>query len=83
VVRGVLGAYPNALFRVKAEELGTMASLLTQLKSEADYDAFRDRFGVRRTDPHFWEFSDLVHSEHQALGGLRAGRLDYSRLENR
>ncbi len=82
VVQGLIGAYPNALFRVKREELDGFVGQLSQLDSEGGYDALRDDFGVRRSDPDFWSFSDLIHRELRDQGHL-VGWLDYNRLDNR
>ena len=83
VVPGVLGSYPNALFRVQASALPAFTEALGRLASPADYDALAARFAVRRTDPAFWAFSDALHSAYANEQPLSAGILDYARLENR
>jgi len=83
VVPGVLGAYPNAFYRVQAGELPAFTEALGRLASEADYAAFSERFAVRRTDPGFWAFSDALSAAYLREQPLDAGILDYNRLENR
>lgn len=83
VVPGVIGAYPNAFYRVKASELPAMTAAVGQLRSEADYAAFARRWAVRRTNPDFWAFSDAVIDRYQKDQSLEAGILDYNRFENR
>lgn len=83
VVPGVLGSYPNAFYRVQARELPAFTEALARLASEADYAAFSERFAVRRTDPGFWAFSDVLHTAYAREQPLAAGILDYNRLENR
>jgi len=60
VVPGLIGAYPNAFFRLEQSELPEFVQAVSSLKSEVDYGYLSDRFAVRRTDPKFWEFSDLL-----------------------
>jgi hypothetical protein len=50
---------------------------------EGSYDQLRDRYGVRRSDPGFWAFSDELHADLKKIRGLEAGLVDYNRLENR
>jgi hypothetical protein len=83
VAYGFLGAYPNAFWDVKSDELPALTQAIAGLKQEADYTRLMDRFGVRRTQPSFWAFSDEALREMQRQQGLEYGLLDYNRLENR
>ena len=83
VVRGFLGAYPNAFYHVAKAELPDFVSALEGLSSEEDYQALLSRFGVRRNDPDFWKHSDAIHTAYYNASPIEAGRLDYNRLENR
>lgn len=83
VVPGFLGAYPNALFKLKQQDLPAFSDAVAHLSSETDYAALMSRWGVRRTDPAFWTHSDLIYSQVEALGYADTGVLDYSRIENR
>jgi hypothetical protein len=83
VVSGLLGSYPNALWRVEASELPQFADSLASIETEADYERFVDEYGVRRTDPNFWQHSDAMHAAWQREDPVEYGILDFSRLENR
>ncbi len=83
VVPGILGAYPNSFLRVDASALGDFASQLSSLNSEKSYAALLDRYGVRRTSPEFWTFSDELQKAYLESEPLRSGILDYNRFENR
>jgi hypothetical protein len=83
VVPGVLGAYPNAIYRVREGDLPALESGIRGLAAEADYRALADRFAIRRTSPDFWLASDALHEAYRAGAPLEAGLLDYNRLENR
>jgi hypothetical protein len=83
VAVGFVGAYPNAFYRVDREQLPNLVTAISTLESETDYAAFLDRFGVRRSDPTFWEHSDDLFAAFQSMSPLEAGRFDYNRLENR
>ncbi|MEH6454332.1 MAG: fatty acid cis/trans isomerase [Psychromonas sp.] len=40
-------------------------------------------FAVRRTNPDFWQVSDLLHETQQQQQPINYGLLDYNRLDNR
>jgi hypothetical protein len=83
VVRGFIGAYPNALYRVERASLPQFISAIASLASEEDYRTFVERFAVRRTDPDFWPHSDRLHEAYRKTTPLDSGLFDYNRLENR
>lgn len=83
VARGIIGAYPNAFYRVQKSELPAFIAAVAGLGGEADYRQFASRFAVRRTSPHFWPHSDAVQNAYQKLDPIGGGLLDYNRLENR
>ncbi len=83
VVPGFIGAYPNAIYSLKPDELPAFTQALARLASESDYRAFADRFAVRRTAGDFWAASDKLHDAYQAWAPLEAGLFDYGRFENR
>ena len=81
VVRGFLGAYPNALFAVPAGQLDAFVDAVTKLDREADYQALRARFGVLRTSPAFWTYSDRISEAYARQAPIEGGLFDYNRLE--
>ena len=83
LVPGVIGAYPNAFYRINPDQLPAMADAIRKLKSEADYAAFSERFAVRRTDPGFWAVSDALVERYRRDQPIQAGILDLNRFENR
>lgn len=83
IAKGIIGAYPNAFMQVKEADLPDFAERIKSLQSEADYKALRDLYGVRRTNPDFWKFSDKLLNEYRNSETAEAGLLDYNRLENR
>ncbi|MDH5576258.1 MAG: fatty acid cis/trans isomerase, partial [Nitrospirota bacterium] len=83
VVRGFLGAYPNAFYHVAEAELEDFVSTVEGLSREEDYQALISRFGIRRSDPDFWKHSDAIQAAYQNASPIEAGLFDYNRLENR
>lgn len=80
---GLVGAYPNQLLAVRRDQVETLVDTIGQLRSEQDYRALLDRFGVRRSDPAFWAYSDALHARYAEQAPIEAGVLDYNRLDNR
>ncbi len=83
VVSGFIGAYPNAIYRVRRADLPALAAAIRGLASEDDYRKLADRFALRRTDPGFWAASDAMVDAYTRSAPLEAGLFDYNRLENR
>ena len=83
VVNGFVGAYPNAFFVVKAEDLAVFVDAVRRLASEADVQALLARFGIRRTDERFWTHSDALTDAYRRWAPREAAVFDYNRFENR
>lgn len=80
---GVVGDYPNAFWQLEVSELATAISQIAALTDESSYQALLGRYGVRRTDPRFWGWSDALAAWSLNQTPLTAGILDYNRFENR
>jgi len=83
VVRGILGAYPSAFWHLHEQSLPNLANAVSLLSSESDYQSLMNNFGIRRTNPLFWSFSDRLHDFYQQTQPVDFGLLDFNRLENR
>lgn len=83
LVAGFLGSYPSVFWRVQEKDLPTLVGQIRGLYDEAGYRKLLDRYGVRRTAPDFWAFSDKIMAAHQQADPIENGLLDYNRLENR
>jgi hypothetical protein len=82
VIRGHFGSYPNFFFEVGLEEVEAFAEALRGLASEADRDGFVARYGVRRTDPRFWEMADWLREDLRKRSPVEAGVYDLGRYGN-
>ncbi|AJR06021.1 9-hexadecenoic acid cis-trans isomerase [Photobacterium gaetbulicola] len=83
LVRGLLGSYPRAFWYLQEADLKDAANQINTIQSEEDYRQFLDRYGLRRTSPDFWSFSDKLNELNQRMFPIEAGLLDYNRIENR
>lgn len=83
IMPGIVGAYPDALWRVESKQLASFVKAVSGLKSTADYSRLMQRFGIRRTHADFWQHSDALHAFYKKAEPLEYGILDYNRLENR
>ena len=81
IVRGFLGAYPNALFDVQRKDFEAFVESVAQLDGAAAYRVLRTRFGVLRASDGFWKYSDRIHAEHRKEAAIQPGLFDYNRLE--
>ena len=82
-VPGFIGAYPNAFYVVEESGIANFVNIVSSLQSEEDYAALLDVYGIRRTNPDFWRYSDAFQLAYWKKSPLESGLLDYNRLENR
>ncbi|WP_105189497.1 fatty acid cis/trans isomerase [Pseudoalteromonas sp. T1lg48] len=83
VVPGFIGDYPEALWVLSEAQLPAFVQGLELVRTEQQYRALKSRFAVRRSDPDFWRYSDLLHRVAKRYRGIEYGLFDYNRLENR
>lgn len=83
VLRGVVGDYPSAFWHVDEAELDRFVSDASAIDSSANYTAFMEKHGVRRSHKEFWAHADQVHDRFAEVEPIDAGLLDFNRLENR
>ena len=83
IARGIIGAYPNSFMHVEQQQMADFIERVQKLDSEDDYRVLRDIYGVRRSNPDFWAFSDKVLQLYRTSEPDEAALLDYNRLENR
>lgn len=78
-----VGVYFNTLLKLQANQAEEFVTQISTLANEEDYERFAEKFAIRRTNPDFWQHSDLIHQAAMSADKLRAGIFDYNRLENR
>ncbi|MET0282251.1 MAG: fatty acid cis/trans isomerase [Steroidobacteraceae bacterium] len=83
IANGVIGAYPNVFLKLRQADLRDFVTAVASLREEKDYAALLDRYGVRRTDPRFWQVSDALLERYRRAEPLASGVLDYGRYDNR
>lgn len=83
VVPWLEGSYPEFFFVVDLADIERFASDYDAIETRADYERFIERFGIRRTNPGFWEASDWFNAQARRERPERAGLLDLNRYQNR
>lgn len=83
VVRKILGSYPQFFYDISLQDVETFVDRYTQLHSREDYEKFVLRYGLRRTNPRFWEVSDWFNDHYLRTEPLEAGILDLNRYQDR
>ncbi|MBH0028330.1 fatty acid cis/trans isomerase [Pseudoalteromonas sp. SWN29] len=84
IVPGFIGDYPAAIWYLSNEQqVNAFAEQLPMMQIEADYRALKSKYGIRRTHPQFWQYSDILHETAKKYRGIEYGMFDYNRLENR
>lgn len=83
VAHGFIGTYPNMFFQITEREIAAFAAAIGAMKSDDDYTALVERFGVRRNAPWFWKLSDTFTAQYRAQHPAEAGLFDLNRYQNR
>jgi len=83
VVKWLEGSYPNFFFSVALSEIEDFAERCAAIRSHKDYEKFVDQYGVRRTDPAFWELADWFQDESARNKPVMSGLYDLNRYQNR
>lgn len=82
VVAGQFSSYPNFVFRMDAADVPAFVEDVRAIRSQKDYLAVIETYGIRRTDPRFWETFDLIQSKLNGQNAIQAGLLDINRYED-
>jgi len=83
VVKGLEGSYPNFFFDVKLADIEHFAHEYAAIRNMKDYERFVARFGVRRTQPDYWEVADWFQARYAQEQPVLSGLLDLNRYHNR
>ena len=83
VVNWLEGSYPNFFFSVALSEIEEFTRRCAAIRDRNDYREFIDRYGVRRTDPEFWELADWFQQEYARNKPVQSGLFDLNRYRNR
>ena len=74
VIDGHIGSYPNFFFVISEYEEAEFVESLKAVRSEKEWLAFVEAYGVRRSSPVFWAtadfFQDVVMRGTATSGGL-------------
>jgi hypothetical protein len=83
VVPGFVGSYPNYFFDVEIGRVPEFVERILRVGSEVDAAGLSERFGVRRTNAGFWDYSDFFNRRYRRKYPITAGLFDLNRYENR
>jgi hypothetical protein len=82
VVKGLAGAYPNFFFDLKQNEVEAFVAACEKVKDEASFENLVVKYGIRRTNPKFWEVADWFQDQHDDAKPVESGILDLSRYRD-
>lgn len=80
---GIMTSHPNAIFVITHKELPAFARAVSSLSTQSQYESLLSNWGIRRTHPDFWSWSDILHETYHQTFPVEFGYFDYNRLENR
>jgi hypothetical protein len=83
VVKWLEGSYPNFFFSVALSEIEDFTKRCATIRNHKDYEKFVDEYGVRRTNPAFWELADWFQDEYRQNKLVLSGLFDLNRYQNR
>jgi hypothetical protein len=83
VMDGLVGAYPNAFYRMTTAEIPEFSDAVSRLRSGAEYRRLAERFAVGATHAEFWAVSDRLIEAMARQSSIDAALPDYARFELR
>ena len=83
IIPGFVGAYPNFFLEVDYKNISQFVKQYKEIDSFEKYDALVDNYGIRRSNPNFWQSSDWFYKKHQYDNSVYAGLFDLNRYKNR
>jgi len=82
VVDWLVGSYPNFFFTVHINDIDHFIKQCTSIKDQESFERFVERYGMRRTNPEFWETADWFQQQYRKQRPLYSGLYDLSRYSN-
>ena len=83
VVKGFVGAYPNFFMELRFEDLQAFVDQYRAIDGMQGYNALIDKYGIRRSNPNFWQSADWFQAKNRHDNPVTAGVFDLSRYQNR
>lgn len=82
ILSGLKGSYPNMFFDVVEKDLSEFLDLAGSVKDQASLSRWVSVYGVRRTNPKFWDLLDDFHEFARQSKGKQFGLFDLNRYRN-
>ncbi len=83
IIPGFVGAYPDFFIEVGYKEIHAFVKQYKEIDSYEKYHVLVDKYGIRRSNPGFWQISDWFYKKHQHDNPVYAGLFDLNRYKNR
>lgn len=83
VVKGFVGAYPNFFLELRLQDLQAFVDEYVAIDGLERYDALIEKYGIRRSNPRFWQSADWFNAKYRHDDPIRAGVFDLNRYQNR
>ncbi len=82
VVKWLEGSYPNFFFSVALSEIDDFTKRCAAIRTHDDYKKFVEQYGMRRTNPEFWDIADWFQDELARRKPILSGLFDLNRYQN-
>jgi hypothetical protein len=83
VVQGFVGAYPNFFLELRLHDMQAFVGEYVAMDSFERYDAMIGKYGIRRSNPRFWQSVDWFQAKYRQDDPIYAGVFDLNRYQNR
>lgn len=82
IFQGYVGSFPNLFFSVNETDLSAFVNEILKIQTQEDYDQLKNKWGISRTNPDFWKFSDWFYYDSKKMNPIDAGLFDLTRYDN-
>ncbi len=83
VVKGFVGSYPNFFLELELKDVQAFVDEYVAIDSFARYDTLIEKYGIRRSNPNFWQSADWFNAKYRHEYPVYAGVFDLNRYQNR
>jgi len=78
-----VGAYPNFFLSLRIDDVQAFVDEYVEVDSFERYDTLITKYGIRRSNPQFWQNADWFNAKYRHDQPVVAGVFDLNRYQNR
>ncbi|MFV1982068.1 MAG: fatty acid cis/trans isomerase [Thiohalomonadales bacterium] len=83
IIPGFVGSYPNFFMVIEYSDINKFVEQYKLINGLEKYELLVNKYGIRRTAPDFWQYSDWFYKKYKHDYPVSSGLFDLNRYKNR